>query len=345
MITAARRPAPLFALALATGLILFVAELTWGSVRVPLSALLALPFSGEIDQTFQQIVFELRLPRATAATLAGAGLAVSGLLLQTVFRNPLAGPWALGVTAGAQVGVALVVVTTGTLTVGFLEGLRWASRLSLVAGAFAASALVLALMIALSRTVRPVSLLILGLMGGFMAQGVVNILLHFTNETQAKVYQSWDAGGYGGVGWEQLYVLLPLVLAGLVLSISQAKPLNALLLGETYAGSVGVRVAFARRGVLATVVGLAGTITAYCGPITFIDLIVPHICRALFRTPDHGILLPAVAIVGGSLGLAGDLIANGPWERHFLHVNAVNAIVGGPVIAWLILKHRHTQID
>jgi iron complex transport system permease protein len=345
MTTAARNPAAIFALAFAAAVLLFLAELTWGSVRVPLSALFALPFSGDIDHTFQQIVFELRLPRATAAALAGAGLAVSGLLLQTIFRNPLAGPWALGVTAGAQVGVALVVVTTGTLTVGFLESLRWASRLSLVAGAFLASALVLAVMLALSRTVRPVALLILGLMGGFMAQGLVNILLHFTNETQAKVYQSWDSGGYGGVGWEQLHILFPVVFLGLLVSIGLAKPLNAFLLGETYAASVGVRVAFSRRTVLAAVVGLAGTITAYCGPITFIDLIVPHICRALFRTPDHRILLPAVAIVGGSLGLAGDLIANGPWERHFLHVNAVNAIIGGPVIAWLILKHRNTQLD
>jgi iron complex transport system permease protein len=320
---------------------LFLFELVWGTVAIPLAAVLrGLLTDNWVDANWAAIVYELRLPRALTAMLAGAGLAASGLLLQTLFRNPLAGCWALGVTAGAQVGVALVVVATGTLAFGFLRSIAWFSQLSLAAGAYLGAIAVMALMAAAARRLSPIALIILGLMLGFLGGGLVNVLLHFTNEPQAKVYESWDSGSYGGVSWAQLPLLAALILIGLAAAFVFSKQLNALLLGEHYARSLGLRPERNRAGVMAVVIALAGSVTAYCGPITFLDVIVPHICRGMFRTSDHRALLPACLLTGALLGLLGDAIANAPWERHFLHVNAVNAVLGAPVVIWVIFRKK-----
>ncbi|MEM6795913.1 MAG: iron chelate uptake ABC transporter family permease subunit, partial [Acidobacteriota bacterium] len=261
-----------------------------------------------------------------------------------LFRNPLAGPWALGLTAGAQLGVALVAVAgavagSAGLAVA-LERLGVIADLSLAAGAFGGATAVLVGVVALSRRVNAVTLLIAGLMFGFLAQGLVGVLLHFTTESQIEVFENWSDGSFGGVTADKLTVLAPAVALGLLLIGLSIKPLNALLLGERYARSLGVRIERARNTALFAVVCLAGSVTAYCGPILFLDLAVPHLCRGLFRTTDHRILVPAVALVGSTVALAADLIVHLPWRQHFLHLNAVNALIGAPVVLWVLLRRR-----
>jgi iron complex transport system permease protein len=288
------------------------------------------------------IVWELRLPRAVTAMFAGSALSVSGLILQTLLRNPLAGPWALGLTAGAQIGVALVVTSGAVVGSSLLTSLSPLGDLSLVSGAAIGSLVTMAVISRASKRLGSVALLILGLLIGFFAQGLVSVVLHFTTENQAKVYASWNDAGYGNVTWDQLAVLGPLTLVGLVGAAVFAKPLNSLLLGDTYAESLGVALAGIRRVLLGIVVLLAGSVTAYCGPITFIDLTIPHACRLLFRTSDHRVLVPASALAGAALALAADLFVHAPWERHALHLNPVHAVVGAPIVMWVLLRSRST---
>jgi iron complex transport system permease protein len=319
---------------------LLALETTVGTVPIPLGAVLALLAGDSPTPGWDAIVLQLRLPRALTAALAGAGLGVCGLMLQTLFRNPLAGPWALGVMAGAQVGVAVVVVSGALVGISAVTQLETFSQLSLVTGASLGAAGVMGIVIGLSRRVSSVTLLILGLMLGFMSQGVVSLVLHFTTESQAKLFGSWNDGHYGGVTWDQLRVLAPLVVGSLIGAIALAKSLNALLLGDHHAKALGVDVRLARFAVLTLVTLTAGGVTAYCGPIAFLDLVVPHLCRSTFRTSDHRLLIPAVILTGASVGMFADLIVNLPWERHFLHLNAVNGLIGGPVVFWVLLRHH-----
>jgi iron complex transport system permease protein len=318
---------------------LLALELMIGSVMLRVHDVMAAVWSGA-DSGPTTIVWELRLPRAVTGMLAGAALSVSGLVLQTLLRNPLAGPWAFGLTAGAQVGVALVVMAGAVVGSSALESLSFLGDLSLVAGASFGSLAAMAIVIRASRHLGAVALLILGLLLGFFAQGLVSVLLHFTTENQAKVYSSWNDASYGNVTWDQLAVLTPAVVAGLAAAAALAKPLNALLLGETYAQSVGVALGRIRRTLLGAVILLAGSVTAYCGPITFIDLTIPHACRLLFRTSDHRLLVPACALAGAGLALAADLFVNAPWERHALHLNPVHAVLGAPLVMWVIVRNR-----
>lgn len=325
--------------------VLFAAELALGTVSIPLAEIVTILLGGESSQEiWRVIVLELRLPRAITACLAGTALALGGLTLQTLFRNPLAGPWALGITAGAQLGVAMVAVAgavAGSIGLAVaLSRLGVLADLSLAAGAFAGATAMLMAVVALSRRVNAVTLLIAGLMFGFLAQGLVAVLLHFTTENQVEVYENWNDGSFGGVTPDKLVVLAPAVALGLFLIGASIKPLNALLLGERYARSLGVRIRRTRNTALFAVVCLAGSVTAYCGPILFLDLAVPHLCRGLFRTTDHRILVPAVALVGSTVALAADLIVHLPWRQHFLHLNAVNALIGAPVVLWVLLRRR-----
>ncbi|MDR7132221.1 iron complex transport system permease protein [Algoriphagus sp. 4150] len=324
-----------------TVLILFVLELSIGTVSLTLSEILhALFATGGHQDINEKIIYQLRLPRALAAILGGAALGAAGLQLQTLFRNPLADSWSLGLMAGSQLGVALVVATTTVVGSALLEKLAFLSHLGIVAGSSLGCLLILLLMMSISRYVSTITLLIFGLMLGFLAQGLISVVLHFTNVAQGKVFAGWNDGSFAGVYWEHFPVLVPLVTAGLVLSILMVKPLNALLLGEQYAGSLGMNVKRSRLIIMASAVLLAAPVTAYCGPILFLGLVIPHLCRGLFNSSDHKILMPGVMLVGASIAMAADLIINLPWERHFLHLNAVNAIIGAPVVMWVILRNK-----
>ena len=322
----------------------FLLELAIGSSEIPLPEILTALVGGEpAEAATATILFELRLPRAITALAAGAALGAAGLLLQTLSRNPLAGPWALGITAGAQLGVALVVVAGNVVGSSLFEHFAILNQLSVVAGASLGSGLVIATIALISRRVSTITLLIIGLMLGFFAQGLVAVVLHFTDDTQAKIFVSWNDGSFAGVEWKHFPTLLPLLGAGMVLALAMAKPLNALLLGERHADTLGVAVGPTRLVILGSAVLLAAPATAYCGPILFVGLIVPHLCRGLFKTSDHRVLMPAVLLVGSLLALAADLLVNLPWEQHFLHLNSVNALIGAPVVIWVVLRDRHMR--
>jgi iron complex transport system permease protein len=330
---------------LAAGLILFfLLELGIGSVHIPISGVVAALFNLEgANDTWAKIINELRLPRTIAATIGGAALGTAGLQLQTLFKNPLAGPWALGLTAGAQLGVALVVTAAGVVGSSFLENFAFLGNLSIVAGAMLGCLLVLLLIVAISRRVSTITLLIFGLMLGYLAQGLISVILHFTNQSQTKIFSGWNDGSFAGVYWEHFPILLPMTIIGLLSALLMAKPLNALLLGENYARSLGISIKRTRTITLASAVLLAAPVTAYCGPILFLGLIIPHLARGLFNTSDHKILLPAVMLLGSIIALAADLFVHLPWERHFLHLNAVNALLGAPVVMWVILRNKRMQ--
>jgi iron complex transport system permease protein len=329
-----------YVMLLASAAALFLLELKLGAVDIPVRGLLSILSGADAGHpSWPTILLQLRMPRALTAAIAGAGLAVCGLMLQTLFRNPLAGPWAMGITGGAQVGVALVVVAGNVVGPRVLDSLKVVGNISMTAAAGLGSAVVLFLMVVASRRLNAVTLLIAGLMFGFFAQGATSILLHFTSENQAKIYGSWNEANYSAVAWEQMAVLAPLVLIGLFIAGVLAKPLNALLLGENYAQSLGLPVRRNRGWAFTAVALIAGAVTAHCGPIMFIDILVPHICRGLFRTSDHRALMPAVVLGGSILGLAADVFVNAPWEQHFLHINALNAVLGAPIVVWVIARH------
>lgn len=331
----------LFPVLLICLIVVFLLELGIGSVSIPVSGIVGVLFGSEVaDVTWSTIILELRLPRTLAAMIGGAALGAAGLQLQTLFKNPLAGPWALGLTAGAQLGVALVVTAAAVIGSSFLENIEILSNLSIVTGAMLGCLLVLLIMVTVSRYVSTITLLIFGLMLGYLAQGLISVVLHFTNQSQTKIFAGWNDGSFAGVYWEHFPVLVPMVVIGLAGGWLMAKPLNAFLLGENYARSLGMSVKRTRLITLGCAVLLAGPVTAYCGPVLFLGLIVPHLARGLFNTSDHKILMPAVMLLGGIIAQAADLFVHLPWEKHFLHLNAVNALIGAPVVMWVILKNK-----
>ncbi len=314
-------------------------ELAIGPVWIPVGTILDALLGRAVDRAaLATIVWDLRLPRVLTAALAGAALGLAGLQMQTLFRNPLADPWFLGIVGGARVGVATLVTLLSLLGANALREWRLVATVGTAAAAIAGAALALVLLSAAARRVSVITLLILGLVLDYMASGYVSALLHFSTETQGKVFASWNDGSFGAAGWRQLAVLVALVASGSVLAIRLLKGLNALLLGESYAQSLGVNVAVVRRHVLSGTALLAGGVTAFCGPISFLGVAAPHLCRALLRSSDHRVLMPAVMLMGALLALAGDFVTNLPWERHFLHLNAMLALLGGPVVVWVVLK-------
>lgn len=331
----------LFPVFLGLLVMIFLAELGIGTVPISVSGVVGALLGMEgIDPTWRTIIVDLRLPRTLAAMLGGAALGVAGLQLQTLFKNPLAGPWALGLTAGAQLGVALVVTLGSVVGSAFLERLQVLSHLSIVGGAMLGCFLVLVIMMAISKRVSTITLLIFGLMLGYLAQGLISVILHFTTSAQNKIFAGWNDGTFASVYWEHYPILIPLTLFGFTGAWLMRKPLNAFMLGENYARSLGLSVKRTRLVTLACTVLLAGPVTAYCGPVLFIGLIAPHLSRGIFNTSDHRILMPASMLLGAVIAQAADFLVNLPWDKHFLHLNAVNALVGAPVVMWVILKNK-----
>lgn len=287
-----------------------------------------------------RIIVELRLPRVVAAVTGGSALALAGLLMQALFRNPLADAWSLGLMAGGQLGAALVVVAGAVVGPAALSVLSGLEGIGVVSGSALGMLLIASAMASLARRVGTVTLLVLGLMLGFMAQGLISVLLHFTNRSQARAFASWNDATFASVVWTDFATLLPPLLLGLALAVALSKPLTALLLGDTYAESLGVNVPRLRRLVLVTVILLAAPITAYCGPVAFIGLITPHLARAATGSARIGPLVAVTALMGAMLAIAADLIVHLPWSQHFLHLNAILAILGAPVVILLLLGSR-----
>lgn len=321
-------------------LLFFLADLLLGSVIIPFEEVFGAFFSLEgTSDTFTTIVLDFRLPKALTAVLTGAALSLSGLQMQTVFRNPLAGPYVLGISAGASLGVALFVLGfSSTLAVGVFS-FSGAWPLALVA--WLGSFLVMLLVLYVSARVNDImTLLILGILFTSAVTAIVSILQYFSSESMLKAFVIWTMGSLGSVTKAQLMVLTPAIIFGIVLSFFKIKDLNAFLLGEDYARSLGVSVKTSRIVIFASASLLAGTITAFCGPIGFIGIAVPHICRVLFKTANHLVLVPAVILTGSIVMLFSDIVSQLPGMQTTLPVNSVTALIGIPVIIWMIIKNR-----
>ena len=339
-----RRSLQVILLAVTVSLVtLFILELVLGSVRVPAGQVIRILIGLEpVKQSWKTIVLIFRLPRAITACLAGAALAVSGLQMQTLFRNPLAGPAILGIGSGASLGVAIIILTITTTDASrYLDGLGLSGEVATVIAAGVGASGVMLLVLAASRRVKsPVTLLILGLLFGYATNAVVSILMHFSIAERIQVYIAWTFGSFGGTTWRQLTIYIPIVLLTIVATQLSRKQLNGLLLGEHYAHSMGVRIHRARILIIATTSILTGTVTAFCGPIGFLGVAVPHLARSVLNTSDHKRLLPACALLGALVALVADLSSQLPGTRHVLPLNAVTALIGAPVVGWIILHRR-----
>jgi len=311
--------------------------LTFGQIHLPLGDTLEALTGGESTDLARQIVLEIRLPRVAAAIIAGAALGVAGVLMQALFRNPVADAWSLGLLAGGQFGVALTVTAAafaGPAAVSFLTIFQGPSITVAAAAGVAVTAF---FMLALGRRVGAITLLVIGLMLGFTSQGFTSVLLHFAARAGGRVYGGWQDASFAGVAPEALpWLGLPILIGGTA-AVATAKPLSSLLLGETYARSLGVSVSRLRNTVLAATVLLVAPVVAFCGPVSFIGLIVPHFARALAGTARILPLLPLAALGGSLLAVAGDALVHARWEQHFLHLNTILALLGAPVVILILI--------
>lgn len=320
--------------------LLLAANLLVGSVAIPAGEVLRILMGEDAGrESWHYIVWEARLPQALTALLAGSALAVCGLLLQTAFRNPLAGASVLGVNSGAGLGVAVVMLLLGgSITA---AGFSFSGFFSILLGAFAGAMAVMALILFFSTLVRShVMLLIIGLMVGYLVSSVVSLLNFLATAEGVQSYMVWGMGNFGGVSLRQLPAFASVVLLGLAGALLLIKPLNALLLGERYAENLGVRVRRVRHALLAVVGVLTAVTTAFCGPVLFIDLAVPHIARLLLGTANHRILLPATLLAGGAVALACNLVCLLPGEAGLIPLNAVTPLIGAPIVIYVIVSQR-----
>ena len=311
---------------------LFLADLAWGSIPISLREIVSVFFGKGAEGINSEILLNFRLPKAITAVLAGASLSVAGLMMQTLFRNPLADPYILGVSSGASLGVALVMMAASVLPVAFVSS-GWA----LIVAAITGASIVLVLVVGVSFKVNnAVTLLIVGIMFGSIAGSLVSVLQNFSNPDAIKLFVMWTFGSLSAVTWSYMQVLLPVVLIGIGMAFFLQKRLDGLLLGENYARGLGVSIQQTRFLIVIATGLLAGGITAFTGPIAFVGVAIPHIARGLFHTSSHKILLPATVLCGASLLLICDIITQIP--TYTLPINTVSALFGAPIIIWIILK-------
>ena len=323
----------LFTLLIALCAVLFVVDIAVGSVSISLGEVCSALLGGGSDD-IRSIVLDIRLVRAVVAVLAGAALSVSGLQMQVLFRNPLAGPYVLGVSAGASLGVALFLLGAPLLGLSLSPTIQ---SLGTTGAAWIGSAVVLMMVVMLARRIKDIMvMLILGIMLSSGVGAVVEILQYFSNEASLKSYVVWTMGSLGDVTASQLAPLTPVVMAGLAMAVAAIKPMNMLLAGERYAASMGVNISRSRNIILGSTTLLAGTVTAFCGPIGFVGIAVPHIARMLFRTANHRTLLPATVLSGVAMLLVGDIIA----KFFALPINTITALMGIPIVIYIVMRRR-----
>ena len=326
----------LFAVAL---LLLFVANIVYGSVDIPLSGVIDVIMGRECCDVWRLIVVETRLPQAVVAVLAGSAISVAGLVLQTLFNNPLAGPEVLGINSGAGLGVAVVMLLVqGPL---FAGAMALDGYFAVLAGAFIGSLTVISLILLLSSMLHSkLYLLIAGVAVSFLVSSAISILNYFATSEGVHSYMIWGMGSFSGVSLSQLPLFAIPVLLLLAVTILKTKSLNALLLGDDYAANLGVNVMTARVVLLAVVGLIIAVVTAFCGPVTFIGLAVPHIARLLLKSSNHNYLLPATMLVGASVALLCNIICQLPGENGLMPLAAVTPLVGAPVIIYVLLRNR-----
>ena len=335
-----KRPALLLIL-LSLGIILtFILDIMWGSVSIPAREVIDTLLGSGSESTSSYVILHFRLPKALTSLVAGAGIAIAGLQMQTLFRNPLADTSILGINSGAGVGVAIYTMAytliPGLASTGMVNS--WGIILSACIGAMAVLLLISAVA---SRLQDIISVLIVGVMVGFLASSVISILQYFSSEETLKTYLLWSFGSVSTTTWRQLSLLLPIVGVGLFLSLLMPKQMNALNLGENYARSVGTNIRLVRRSLILITSLITGCITAFTGPIAFLGMAVPHFVRLLFRTADHRILIPATMLSGSLLLLVCDILTQAPGHQFVLPINAITSLLGAPVVILVVLGASH----
>ena len=341
-----RSPAALTLLQVLLLVVLFVLNLLLGTVRIPVGDICGILLGGGSDnEIWRNIIINSRVPQALTAMVAGAGLAVSGLQMQTVFRNPLAGPSVLGISNGASLGVAFVVLLSGSLGGVALSRLGYLGDVAMSIAAIVGALAVLGLIAYISQKVKgDVTLLIIGVMIGYLATAIIGVLKFFSAEEDVKAFVVWGLGSFARVSGDQMILFVTLIIL-LPLSMLLVKTMNLLLLGDAYAKNLGLNIKRSRLLVIISSGVLVAIVTAYCGPIMFIGLAVPHLARAIYRTSDHRILMPGTMLAGGILALVCNLLARMPGFEGALPVNSVTALVGAPVIASVLFRRSRNDVQ
>jgi iron complex transport system permease protein len=319
-------------------LFFFMLDLFLGSVNIDPGDVFKAVFNNS-QGNIETIILKFRLPKAITALTVGIALSISGLQMQTVFRNPMAGPYVLGISSGASLGVAFVIL--GFSASISPDSLQRAGNWAIAAASWAGAGLIMMLIMFISARVKDImTVLILGIMLSSGITAIVSIMQYFSNETMLKAYIIWTMGSLGNLTSSQLNVMLISVSSGVIMSFISVKMLNAMLLGENYAGSIGLNVRLSRIIIFTGTSILTGSVTAFCGPIGFIGIAVPHIARILFKTSDHKILIPGTIFIGGSIMLLSDIISQMPGSDNVLPINSITALIGIPVVIWVILRNR-----
>ncbi|SDE65945.1 iron complex transport system permease protein [Pricia antarctica] len=329
-----------FSLLLAALVVCFGLNISLGSVSIPFSETFSTLVGGNLEnRSWEYIIWNYRIPKAFTAILVGSGLALSGLLMQTLFRNPLAGPFVLGISSGASLGAALLIMGSslfsGFMAFGLLNDISLA-----IASSIGSFLVLLGVMVIAAKVKDTMALLIIGLMFGSITAAIVSVLSYFTDAEKLQQFIYWSFGSVGNLSWAQLSILLGIILIGILCSILSIKALNAFLLGEDYARSLGVDLKRSRYLIIMATGLLAGSVTAFAGPIAFIGLAVPHLTRQIISTTDHKILIPAVLVYGAILMLLCDTVAQFPNSASVLPINAITSILGAPVVIWLLVRKR-----
>tara|TARA_R110000868_G_scaffold38956_2_gene136099 strand:+ start:3478 stop:4509 length:1032 start_codon:yes stop_codon:yes gene_type:complete len=327
-----------FLLLIAVMFMLFYINISLGSVVIPIKNTFQIVFFNDLEnQSWQYIIWNYRIPKAFTAILVGSGLSLSGLLMQTLFRNPLAGPFVLGISSGASLGAALLIMGASLFS-GLFSFNIFNDAILAIASSVGSFVVLFSVLSVAMKVKDTMSLLIVGLMFGSITGAIVSILSYFTTAEKLQQYIYWSFGSLGDLSWSQLSLLSCIIVIGIFLSILSIKSLNALLLGENYAKSMGVQLKKSRLIIIIATGLLAGSITAFAGPIAFIGLAVPHLTRQIFNTTNHKILVPAVLVYGAIIMLVCDTIAQLPSSSSVLPINAITSIVGAPVVIWLLVR-------
>ncbi len=328
-------------------LVFFSLNLVLGTISIPLRSIgNILLGTGEESVVWQNIIWKSRFPQTLTALIAGAGLSISGLQMQTVFHNPLAGPSELGISSGASLGVAFIILLSGSIAGTALSRLGFFGEVAISVAAIAGAMAVMAIIMAISQRVRGnVILLIIGVMIGYIATAIIGVLKFFSNDEDVRAYVIWGLGSFVKVSGNQVYTFVCIMIVLIPLSFLLIKTLNLMLLGEGYARNLGLNIKRARLYTIACSCVITAIITAYCGPIVFLGLAVPHLCRTIFVSSDHRILMPAVTLTGASLALFCNLVARMPGFEGVLPINSVTALIGAPIVISVLFGKRKSEIS
>jgi iron complex transport system permease protein len=336
-----KRNITLFSLLFAGLIVLFFVNISFGSITIPFKEVyISLTGGHSSKSTWEYIIINYRLPKAITAVLVGMGLSISGLLMQTLFRNPLAGPYVLGLSSGASLGVAFVILGASILP-SFLSSILLSPYGIVLASTLGSTSVLLLVLLVSQRLRDTMAILIVGLMFGSFTSAIVGVLTYFSSAEQLQKFTFWSMGNLGNLSWTSILILTICVLFGLLLSLLSIKPLNALLLGENYAKSMGLNFNKARLIIILATSILAGSITAYAGPIAFVGLAVPHIAKLVFQTSNHTVLFWSTLLFGAGIMLICDVVSQMPGMEITLPINAITSILGAPVVIWLLVRKRN----